>query len=69
MGTPLALPGASAAVEEVAALDRMTSRPRSPAINDQPEPPQMDRFDLILALLIAYMPMLSGYIMSTGFAD
>ena len=29
----------------------------------------MTTFELVLALLIAYMPMLSGYIMSTGFAD
>ncbi len=29
----------------------------------------MDMYQLFFALLIAYLPMLSGYIMSTGFAD
>jgi hypothetical protein len=29
----------------------------------------MSTFEFVLALLIAYLPLLSGYIMSTGFAD
>ena len=29
----------------------------------------MDMLDFVFALLIVYLPMLSGYIMSTGFAD
>jgi hypothetical protein len=29
----------------------------------------MDTFELLFALLIVYLPMLSGYIMSTGLAE
>ena len=29
----------------------------------------MNEFDALLALLAVYLPWLSGYIMSTGFAD
>jgi hypothetical protein len=36
---------------------------------DQSEPHAMTTFELVFALLLAYLPMLSGYIMSTGFAD